>query len=152
MLINDEETLTDTGPLFALADSKGQPEQNKRCQSLLLTLPMPLVTTLPCLTEAMYMCGRTDGWFMQRYIVRLVREGTLRISQSSEAEVSRALDLMDKYQDRPMDLADASLVALAEARGYQRIFSIDSDFYVYRLADGSALEIVPGPMTGQRGR
>ncbi len=152
MLISDDGTLTDTGPLFALADSKGQPEQNKRCQSLLLTLPMPLVTTLPCLTEAMYMRGRTGGWFMQRYIARLLREGTLRIGISSEAGVSRALDLMDKYQDRPMDLADASLVALAEARGYQRIFSIDSDFYVYRLADGSALEVVPGPMTQQRSK
>ena len=53
---------------------------------------------------------------------------------------------MEQYQSRPMDLADASLVALAEAQGYQRVFSIDSDFYVYRLADGSALEVVPGPM------
>lgn len=152
MLIDDKGTLTDTGPLFALADPKGQPEQNRRCQALLLTLPMPLVTTLPCLTEAMYMCGRTGGWFMQRYIARLLREGTLGVGISSKAEMSRALDLMDKYQDRPMDLADASLVALAEARSYQQIFSIDSDFYMYRLADGSALEVVPGPMTEQRGR
>ena len=49
-----------------------------------------------------------------------------------------------------MDLADASLVALAETRGDGRVFSIDSDFYVCRLADGTALEVVPGPMP-QRG-
>jgi len=53
--------------------------------------------------------------------------------------------LMEQYADRPMDLADASLIALAEAAGYTRIFSIDSDFYVYRLANGTALEVVPGP-------
>jgi predicted nucleic acid-binding protein len=42
-----------------------------------------------------------------------------------------------------MDLADASLVAVAETRLFRRVFTIDSDFYVYRLADGSALEVVP---------
>ena len=46
-----------------------------------------------------------------------------------------------------MDLADASLIALAESTGYRRIFSLDSDFSVYRLMDGSALEVMPGPST-----
>ena len=94
----------------------------------------------------MYLCGRKGGWLMQRYIVRLLREGTLRVHTTTEAELARSLDLMEQYQDRPMDLADASLVALAEARGYERVFSIDSDFYVYKLLDGSSLEVVPGPM------
>ena len=51
--------------------------------------------------------------------------------------------LMDKYNDRPMDLAAASLVAAAERLGSQRIFTLDSDFHIYRLADGSALECIP---------
>ena len=144
-------TLTDTGPLFALADPQGQPAENARCQALLLALSVPLVTTWPCLGEAMYLCGRKGGWFMQRYIVRLLREGTLRVHATTQAELNRSLDLMEQYQDRPMDLADASLVALAETRGDGRVFSIDSDFYVYRLVDGSALEVVPGPMSA-RGR
>ena len=49
---------------------------------------------------------------------------------------------MEKYKDTPMDLADASLVAAAERLGLTRIFTVDSDFYVYRLADGTALEVV----------
>ncbi len=53
---------------------------------------------------------------------------------------------MEQYRDRPMDLADASLIALAETAGYTRIFSIDSDFYIYRLADGPALQVVPGTL------
>ena len=52
-------------------------------------------------------------------------------------------DLMKKYQDTPMDLADASLVALAEHGKMKRIFTVDSDFYIYRLSDGSALEVIP---------
>lgn len=42
---------------------------------------------------------------------------------------------MDKYADRPMDLADATLVALAEDQGHRKIFSLDSDFHIYRIAD-----------------
>lgn len=50
---------------------------------------------------------------------------------------------MEKYRDVPMDLADASLVAAAETRGSKRIFTLDSDFYVYRLKDKDAFEVIP---------
>ena len=42
-----------------------------------------------------------------------------------------------------MDLADASLVVAAETLNLGRIFTLDRHFYAYRLADGSALEVVP---------
>jgi uncharacterized protein len=51
--------------------------------------------------------------------------------------------LMAQYRDTPMDLADASLVVVAEIRNLNRVFTTDSDFYVYRLADGSALDVIP---------
>ncbi len=58
------------------------------------------------------------------------------------AEADRMAALMQQYRDTPMDLADASLVAVAESRTLRRVFTTDSDFYVYRLADGSALEVI----------
>jgi len=42
-----------------------------------------------------------------------------------------------------MDLADASLVAVAESRGFRRLFTIDGHFRIYRLADGSVVEVIP---------
>lgn len=42
-----------------------------------------------------------------------------------------------------MDLADATLVALAEARGFRRIFTLDGRFRAYRLANRGTLEVVP---------
>ncbi len=56
--------------------------------------------------------------------------------------MDRIVELMETYRDRPMDLADASVVA-AEHLGMRRLFALDRDFYIYRLADGSALEVVP---------
>ena len=49
---------------------------------------------------------------------------------------------MTQYANVPMDLADASLVAVAESRGVRRLFTIDTDFYIYLLADGSVLEVI----------
>ncbi len=51
--------------------------------------------------------------------------------------------LMDKYRDLPMDLADASLVAAAEALGSRSVFTLDRHFHAYRLINGSALQVVP---------
>lgn len=145
-------TLTDTGPLFALVDPQGQPDQFTRCTVLLAVLDAPLVTTWPCLAEVMHLTGREDGWGMQQFIAEYIATEVLRLHTPTSLETARVLQLMEQYADRPMDLADASLVALAEAEGYTRIFSIDEDFYIYRLADGTALEVLPGPMTPKRGR
>ncbi len=51
--------------------------------------------------------------------------------------------LTDKYRDLPMDLADASLVTVADQLGMKTIFALDKDFHIYRLRDGSALKVVP---------
>jgi predicted nucleic acid-binding protein len=52
-------------------------------------------------------------------------------------------DLMRRYKDTPMDMADASLVAAAETLLVNRIFTLDKHFYAYRLADNTAFEVFP---------
>ena len=90
-------TLTDTGPLVALLD-RNDPN-HARCLSAARNLPVgALITTLPCLTEAMYFVGK---------------EGKLRIHPWDEAEAGRLEAFMARYTDAPMDFADASLVAAA---------------------------------------
>ncbi len=51
--------------------------------------------------------------------------------------------LMELYKDVPMDLADASLVAIAETSGWKRVFTLDSDFYVYRISGKEGFEVIP---------
>ena len=136
-------TLTDTGLLVALID-KGD-DYHEACQAQLPGLSPPLVAPWPCFTEAMHLLNRADGHFAQQGLWELVTDNTLIIHASSLEEQARMRELMVKYSNVPMDLADAALVAAAEVLGAQRILSIDSDFYVYRLAGGTALEVVPGP-------
>jgi hypothetical protein len=50
---------------------------------------------------------------------------------------------MKKYADRPMDLADTSLVWAAETHGIEQVLTIDSDFAIFRLANGRCLQVLP---------
>ena len=71
------------------------------------------------------------------------RDGRLEIHSTTDSEADRMAELMLGYQDTPMDLADSSLIAVAESRSIRRVFTLDEEFYIYRLADGTALEVVP---------
>ena len=133
--------LTDTGPLVALIN-RNDPD-HVACVNIVKRQPAELlVTTWPCFTEAMYLLFRVAGHPGQRGLWQLRTAGKLNLYDLTPAQVDRTAELMDKYRDRPMDLADASLVVTAEHLRTQRIFTLDSDFHIYRLADGSALEIV----------
>lgn len=134
-------TLTDTGPLVALVNV-GE-AAHARCESLLPNLSAPLLTTWPCMTEAMYLIGKAGGYPFQVALWRLCMSGLLIVHELSLREADRMLILMDQYRDAPMDLADASLVAAAETLSLRTVFTIDKHFYAYRTADKQAFQVVP---------
>ena len=134
-------TLTDTGPLVALVDI-GE-KTHLQSAALLPRLSPPLVSTWPCLTEAMYLLGKSGGYPFQQALWRLYLSGILVIHEQNALDAERMQVLMDKYRDAPMDFADASLVAAAETLGVQFIFTLDKHFYAYRLASGQAFQVVP---------
>jgi predicted nucleic acid-binding protein len=124
--------LTDAGPLIAILD-RGE-SHHQACADCLAQLTAPMLTTWPAFTEAMYLLGEAGGWIAQEALWSLVEQGDVEVAVPTAGLLQRMRALMAKYQDRPMDLADASLVALAEERGLRDIFTLDrSDFLVYRL-------------------
>jgi uncharacterized protein len=135
-------TLCDAGPLFALIDPR-QTELHNRCKQVLPTLTSPLVTTWPSFTEAMYLAHRCGGWPMQNLLWQFVSEKVLTLYDLGPLETDRMRVLMEQYRDTPMDLADASLVVVAEQLGRTQIFTLDHHFRVYRLNGSKAFDIVP---------
>jgi predicted nucleic acid-binding protein len=124
--------LTDAGPLVALLD-RGE-ASHAACVACLSELTGPMLTTWPAFTEAMYLLGEAGGWRAQEALWGLVERGDLEIAGQGPAQSERMRALMAKYRDRPMDLADASLVVLAEERRLRDIFTLDrADFSTYRL-------------------
>jgi predicted nucleic acid-binding protein len=129
--------LVDTGPLVALFDPKDDAHQ--QAKSTLSQLREPLVTTVPVLTEAFHLLD--PGSQGSSALRTFVQRGGARLWYLSNALLGRAFELMDKYADQPMDLADASLVTAAESLRVTRVFTVDRrDFTVYRVRFGRQLK------------
>jgi predicted nucleic acid-binding protein len=134
--------LTDAGPLVAILD-RGEAHHGA-CVACLAQLTGPMVTTWPAFTEAMYLLGDAGAWRAQQALWRMVTEGDLEIAVQGPEQHPRLRALMEKYQDRPMDLADASLVALAEERSLRDIFTLDrAGFQTYRLHGRKGFHLWP---------
>jgi hypothetical protein len=132
--------LVDAGPLIAILD-RSDPE-HERCVDTLKTLSVPLLTIWPAFTEAMYLLGAS--WPAQRTLLHYVTDGALRMAPLAEDDVSRIRDLMQKYRDLPMDLADAALVRVAERERISTVFTLDRrDFSLYRPSRIGRFRIVP---------
>ncbi len=101
-----------------------------------------LASTWPCITEASYLLG-----LPQRYAcLRWVGAGGLNVYPFDQATLETMVAWMRCYTEAPltqMDLADASLVCLAEETGVTRIMTLDvRNFSRYRLPDGRSFEIL----------
>ena len=125
--------LVDTGPLIALFDR--QDDQHNRCRGTLKEIREPILTTTPVLTEAFHVLGPAS--IGSDRLRDFVEGGGLSVWFLDRAWLTRAFELMELYADHPMDLADASLVAAAEALGTRKVFTIDrNDFETYRVRRG----------------
>jgi predicted nucleic acid-binding protein len=133
--------LCDTGPLVAIIEERDV--RHVDCTATLANLESPLISTWACLTEAMHLVGRKRGHPGQMALWSMMTRGILTVYSQDEFHWRRMRELMVQYRDVSMDFADASLVVLAEVLDLPRIFTVDGDFRIYRLADGRAFEIVP---------
>ena len=134
--------LTDAGPLIALID-QGEAD-HEACVACLAQLTPPMITSWPAFTEAHYLLGEAAGWRGQAALWRFVSDGHLEIRELDPALFPRLEALLAKYQELPMDLADATLVCLAEELKLDSIFTLDHrDFRIYRLHGRGTFKIWP---------
>ncbi|MGD1949171.1 MAG: type II toxin-antitoxin system VapC family toxin [Leptolyngbyaceae cyanobacterium] len=132
--------LCDAGVLLCLVDRTLPLHLAYR--STVIQLDSPLITTWSCLTEAMYLSLHRGGWKMQKQLGQLLLDRLLSVYEIQAEDYGRLFELMDQYQDRPMDLADASLVLVAERTGARKILTIDSDFLFYRIQNKDTFEVI----------
>lgn len=121
----------DTGFLYALADADDAWHGRARAQQG--TAAEGWITTWPVLTETCYLLGRRLGADHVCALMEDVADGALGVWELPPASWPRLPQLMRQYAGLPMDLADASLVLLAEHLAHGRILSTDArDFAAYR--------------------
>lgn len=132
--------LVDAGPLVALIDAGDA--HHDVCVAALKTLRDPLVTVWPAFTEAMHLLG--GSWRGQKALWSRLETDALTLAELDARDAPRMRELMEKYRDLPMDLADAALVRVAERASLSRIFTVDKrHFSVYRPGRRRRFAIVP---------
>jgi len=132
--------LIDTGPLVALLHADDQ--NHARCVKALRSLQEPFGTVWPVLTEAMYLLN--FSWKAQAALWEMIVTESVTILPLDREDAPRMRELMRKYRDLPMDMADAALVRVAERENLRRIFSLDRrGFTVYRPEKVGRFSIIP---------
>ena len=135
--------LVDAGPLVAVLDESDGDHQ--RCVSVLKRLSDPMITTWPVMTEAMYLLGQTQNPLdSQEALLAMLDRQLVLVVELRREDLPRLRALIRKYRDLPMDLADATLVRVAEREALRQVFTLDKrDFQVYRLGRRETLTIIP---------
>jgi hypothetical protein len=123
-----QSTLVDAGPLIALFDNSDQ--YHKRAVSFLKASNESFITTWPVIAEVSHKLDFSVK--TQINFLKWINRGGLQIFELEFYHLIRIIELSEKFNDVPMDLADASLIVTSEAKGISKIASVDSDFYVYR--------------------
>jgi predicted nucleic acid-binding protein len=132
--------LFDTGVFVALLDKSEK--NHERCVAFFREFKGKLFTTEPVLTEALYLLGPSIKAQLS-CVAFILKGGATLIPQSMES-LSRASALMERYEDIPMDFADATLVSLAEEMDVVEILTLDRrGFSTYRIRGKKAFKIWP---------
>lgn len=131
MGLNKKHLIIDSGFFIALGNSRDQ--HHKKAVKILDTLPKrQWITTWPVLTEVCHLLLNVAPDKIFPFLQNL-ENGAITVFPISEMDYSTLYSLMVQYRDLPMDLADVSLVLLANHLGHGDIVSTDArDFKTYR--------------------
>ncbi|MFY0687051.1 MAG: PIN domain-containing protein [Cyclobacteriaceae bacterium] len=120
--------LIDAGPLIALFDRSDS--YHLKALHFVEQFQGTFWSTWPVITEVSHMLDFSTK--SQINFLKWLERGGVRIFEMQKLHLSRLIELTEKFDDVPMDLADASLIVASEALNLNQIASIDSDFYIYR--------------------
>jgi predicted nucleic acid-binding protein len=127
-LIVTPSVVVDTGPLIAALDADETHHEWTRTQ--LESLRPPLLTCEAVLTEATFLLARVGA--DPGMIVHLITAGLLTIVPLFDENAEAITRLLRRYANVPMSLADACLVRIVERTPHASVFTLDSDFQIYR--------------------
>ncbi len=132
--------LVDAGPLVAIASPADH--YHSVCVHTLHKLPGPLFCSWPVVTEAAWLLRRNEK--VVRQLLDSIAGGFLEILSLQSTEATEIAAVMKRYKNIRPELADASLVYLAERDGFDTIFTLDRrDFSIYRIGRNRTFHIVP---------
>lgn len=120
--------LLDTGPLVAMLDRRDK--DHPWAVDQLPRLGRPLYTCEAVITEAFHLLRHLPA--ARTAILEMLAEDVLRVAFELGEQSREVLALVQRYANVPMSLADACLVRMSELVAGSVVFTLDSDFRIYR--------------------
>jgi uncharacterized protein len=132
--------LIDTGALLALLDRDDK--WHAASAAAFGRARLPLGTTGAVLAELFHLLGPSDRGHDAAW--QLLRSGAITVIGLDDADLPQLQALMERYRDRPMDFADATLVHSGSKLKLADIMTIDhDDFETYRMVGRRRFRILP---------
>jgi predicted nucleic acid-binding protein len=132
--------LIDTGPMVAIYS---QDDANReRCSRALAKLTAPLLTCWPVLTEAAWLLRERPDALLR--IFQGFDDGLFALPALNADDLPAITAILRRYEDIGLQLADATLVHLADREGIRTVFTLDRrDFSIVRLKRNRPLRLIP---------
>ena len=131
--------LLDTGVIVALLDRSER--RHQACAKAVRELEAPLITCEAVITESCYLLRNFAG--AAEAVIDNVAAGIFQIPFQLSREAAGVKQVLRKYRDHQIDLADACLIRLADEFGTADILTLDRDFAVYRWGRNKAFRMLP---------
>jgi len=127
--------IVDAGPLIALFDKDDK--YHNSVIKFLKTFDGQLITSWPVITEVTHLLSFNVN--VQIDFLEWLKRKAVTIVNLENIHLERIIQLSKKYSDVPMDLADSSLIVIAELTNITEIITIDSDYYIYKTKNKKSL-------------
>jgi predicted nucleic acid-binding protein len=132
--------LLDTGVIVALLDRSEKFHQ--ACAKEVQELDAPLITCEAVIAESCYLLRNLPG--APEVVIENVAAGIFQLPFQLSKEAAGVKQILRKYRDRRIDLADACLIRLADEFETADILTLDKDFKIYRWGRNKPFQILPG--------
>ncbi len=133
-----DAVLMDSGPLVAYLDKAEQ--FHDWTQARFQELSAPFLVPEAVLSEVCFLLADVPGGVAK--VSDYLRRRLLVLTPVGAAAQPRIFSMMAKYESVPMSYADACLLWLAETQPRSRVFTLDSDFSIYRLDRSRAVPVI----------
>jgi predicted nucleic acid-binding protein len=130
--------IADTGVIVAYLDKRD--ERHKWTYEQMKVLPAPYSVCESVITESCFLVSRLHNG--KKNVLEMLKAGFLEIDFSLSSEIEAVENLMQKYENVPMSLADACLVRMSETIKDSVVFTTDSDFHIYRKNGKQKIDLI----------
>jgi predicted nucleic acid-binding protein len=134
-----KSVLLDTGFIVALLDRSES--FHKTCARAVREVQAPLVTCEAVITESCYLLRNSSG--ASEAVIENIAAGIFQIPFQLSRDIPGVKQVLRKYKDRKIDLADACLIRLADQFGTGDILTLDQDFAIYRWGKNKSFRMLP---------